>query len=300
MQVPFYPLELVQRPIRGEIDRAIAQVLDRGQFVLGEQVDHFEKEFADFLGVKHCITVGNGLDALTIALKASGIGVGDEVIVPSHTCQATWLAVVRSGAKPVGSEVRDFLMDPTRLEPLITKKTKAIMPVHLYGYPCPMVEIREVADRSGLTIIEDFAQAQGAIYNGRQVGSLGEVNGTSFYPTKNLGALGDGGAVTTNSDEIAAFARSYRNYGSEQKDIHNQLGINSRLDHMQAAVLRVKLKYLATWNEQRRRLAEVYFSGLQGVSGVVLPPKPSLISKPVFHQFVIQTPSRDGLRDFLS
>ncbi|MFM8849959.1 MAG: DegT/DnrJ/EryC1/StrS family aminotransferase [Cytophagales bacterium] len=300
MQVPFYPLELVQRPIRGEIDRAIARVLDEGNFVLGEQVKLFEKEFADFVGVKHCITVGNGLDALTIALKAKGIGLGDEVLVPSHTCQATWLSVVRTGAKPVGVEVNGFLIDPTKIESFITKRSKAIMPVHLYGYPCHMGEIQAVADRYGLTIIEDFAQAQGACWNGKQVGSLGDVNGTSFYPTKNLGALGDGGAITTNVDEVAAFARSYRNYGSLEKDIHVKLGMNSRLDEVQAAVLRVKLKYLTAWNEHRTKLAELYFSDLQSIGEVVLPPIPTFLSKPVFHQFVVQTKERDSLRDFLS
>lgn len=299
MQVPFYPLQVIQQPMRDEIDHAIAGVLDRGQFILGEEVEQFEEEFAAFVGVKHCVAVGNGLDALTIALRAVGVGSGDEVLVPSHTCQATWLSVVRVGAKPVAVEVRDFLLDPACIERSITKKTKAVMPVHLYGYPCRMDDIKELANRYQIAIVEDFAQAQGAVWNGQIVGSIGTVNGTSFYPTKNLGALGDGGAMTTNSDELAEYARSYRNYGSVNKNIHTQMGVNSRLDEIQAAVLRVKLKYLTNQNATRSKLAELYFTNLAHIEGMLLPPKPTVQSTPVFHQFVIQTALRNRLRDYL-
>ncbi len=300
MQVPFFPLETILRPIRVELDQAISGVLDEGQFIMGEQVALFEMEFAKFVGAKYCVAVGSGLDALTISLKALGIGEGDEVLVPSHTCQATWLSVLRAGARPVGVSVNGFLIDHQHLEQSISGRTKAIMPVHLYGYPCEMDAVCSVASRYHLFVVEDFAQAHGATYKGRMAGSMGDAGGTSFYPTKNLGALGDGGAITTNSERVAAFARSYRNYGSVQKDVHLQVGVNSRLDTLQAAVLRVNLKHVAHRNKQRREIADVYFSRLSTTGDLVLPPRPMSPCEPVFHQFVIQTEWRNQLHDYLS
>lgn len=300
MQVPFYSLTRSHKAIRDALDAAIASVVNQGQFVLGYEVEQFEQEFAHFIGTKYCIGVGSGLDALTISLRALGIGDGDEVLLPSHTCHATWLAVLMVGAKPVPVEVAHFLIDERKLKKVITSKTKAIMPVHLYGYPCPMDGIMKLASEYGLSVVEDFAQAQGAMWNGKRAGSFGRANGTSLYPTKNLGALGDGGALTTDSEEIANFARAHRNYGSAEKNIHTQLGINSRLDEIQAAILRIKLRHLSQWNQERITTAKRYFEGLGQVKEILLPPMPTKMSLPVFHQFVIQTNKREKLMKYLA
>lgn len=278
------------------------QIVAQGKFVLGEHVERFEKEYAAFQKVKHCVSVGNGHDALWIALKAYGIGKGDEVLVPSHTCQATWLAVVNTGARPVPVEVdpNNYLIDPERIEASLTAKTKAIVPVHLYGHPCAMDEILAIARKNGLRVIEDNAQAHGAVYKNKLTGSWGDCNATSFYPTKNLGALGDGGAILTNNKKMADLASAIRNYGALKKDIHLVQGINSRLDELQAALLSIKLKKLKKWNDQRVQNAKIYFQLLKNVEDLQLPPQVSSSAKPVFHQFVIRTKRRNELRKFLA
>ncbi len=296
--IPFFSMARQHQKINRELGEAFAKIVKNGWFILGEQGVLFEKEFAQYQKTKYCIAVGNGHDALFISLKALGIGLGDEVIVPSHTCQATWLAVINTGAKlvPVEVESSTFNIDPGRIENSITKKTKAIVPVHLYGHPCTMDKIMTLAKRFNLYVVEDNAQAQGAFYKSRMTGSWGHCNATSFYPTKILGALGDGGAIMTSDRKIAEFAMAFRNYGSEKKDVHALLGINSRLDEVQASVLRIKLKRLSIWNENRRKNANLYFEHLKNVGDIQVPPSGNMNEKPVFHQFVIQTKSRDKLK----
>ena len=273
-----------------------------GRFILDQEVKCFEEEFAAYQKMKYCIGVGNGHDAILISLKALGIGRGDEVIVPSHTCHATWLAVVNAGAKPVPVEVElsTYNINPLLIENSITKKTKAIVPVHLYGHPCSMDQIMAIAKKSNLFVVEDNAQAHAALYKNKMTGSWGYCNATSFYPTKNLGALGDGGAIVTNDKKLFQFARTYGNYGSEEKDDQSMLGVNSRLDELQASVLRIKLKRLNKWNQERRKSATIYFDSLKNVGDIHLPPEENKMTKPVYHQFVIQTKYRDKLKKYLS
>lgn len=299
IQVPFLDLRATYFELQDEIDIAVKQVMSSGAFILGKEVDLFEQEFASYLGIKHCIGVGNGLDALHIALRALEIGPGDEVLVPSNTYIATWLAVSYAGAKPIPVEPdpRTYNMDPQKVEAAITPKTKAIMPVHLYGQAADMDPILEIARRKGLFVIEDAAQAQGARYKGVRVGGLGDIAGWSFYPGKNLGAFGDGGAITTNNDELADRVRVLRNYGSRVKYYNEALGFNSRLDSMQAAVLRVKLRKLDEWNERRNRVAARYLEAFNA-SNLVLPFVPEW-ADPVFHLFVVRTKKREEMMDFL-
>lgn len=298
-QVPFLDLRATYFELQDEIDAAVKQVMSSGAFILGKEVDLFEQEFASFLGVKHCIGVGNGLDALHLALRALEIGPGDEVLVPSNTYIATWLAVSYAGATPVPIEpdARTYNMSPELMEAAITPRTKAIMPVHLYGQAADMDPILEIARRHKLYVVEDAAQAQGARYKGVRVGGLGDVAGWSFYPGKNLGAFGDGGAITTNSDEIADRVRVLRNYGSRVKYYNESLGFNTRLDSMQAAVLRIKLRKLDEWNGRRSAVAARYLDALKD-TGLVLPHVPSW-ADPVFHLFVVRTERRDEFMDFL-
>ncbi|MDB5274337.1 MAG: DegT/DnrJ/EryC1/StrS family aminotransferase [Chitinophagaceae bacterium] len=250
-EIPFYSLAYQNEQIRKEVHEALNNVFDSDWYVLGEKVERFEQEYANYLGVKHCIGVGNGLDALKISLHALGIGPGDEVIVPANTYVATVLAVTAVGALPVLVEpdVLTCNIDPKRIEEKITSKTKAIIPVHLYGLPCEMDAIVAIAAKHKLFIVEDNAQASGGEYKGKKTGSIGHLNAHSFYPTKNLGALGDGGAVTTNDDELARQARLLRNYGSSVKYHNEIIGYNSRLDEIQAAVLSIKLRFLDRWIE---------------------------------------------------
>lgn len=271
------------------------------QYILGEEVCAFENEFAAYVQAGRAIGVGNGYDALVVALKAAGIGARDEVIVPANTFIATVNAVVQVGAIPVLAEPYRYTYNLTASEAavLVTPRTKAIIPVHLYGQACEMAGFLELSAKHNLTIIEDFAQAHGASYQGRPVGSFGRINATSFYPTKNLGALGDGGAVVTSDPAIAAYACMYHNYGQQQK-YHNQIvGINSRLDTVQAAALRVKLQHLDALNSERQRLAQVYLTRLQGIDDLVLP-----VTAPdcthVYHIFNIRTKQRDALQQYLS
>lgn len=297
--IAFLDLRSINLNHRAELEEAFARVLDSGRFVMGDELAAFESEFAAYCGTGHCIGVGNGLDALHLILRGYEIGPGDEVIVPSNTYIATWLAVSYAGATPVPVEPdeRTYNLDPACIEAAITPHTKAIMVVHLYGQPADMDPINEIATRHGLKVIEDAAQAHGALYKGRRTGSLGTAAGFSFYPGKNLGALGDGGAVTTNDDTLADRIRVLRNYGSQVK-YHNEVkGYNSRLDELQAAFLREKLKALDNENAHRARMAAIY-SELLASAGVVLPVVPDWAG-PAWHLYVIRCPGRDMLQRHL-
>jgi dTDP-4-amino-4,6-dideoxygalactose transaminase len=299
VQIPFLDLRAPYLELQNEIDDNIGHVLGSGSFVLGKAVDAFEQDFAQYIGVKHCIGVGSGLDALHLSLRALGAGPGDEVLVPSNTYIATWLAISEVGATPVPIEPDSitYNMDPGLVEAKITPRTKGIMPVHLYGQPADMDPLLEIARRHGLWVLEDAAQAHGARYKGVHVGGLGDVAGWSFYPGKNLGAFGDGGAITTNNDHLADQIRVLRNYGSRIKYFNEMKGFNSRLDSLQAAVLQVKLKYLDEWNARRRAIADLYTSSLRG-TGLKLPGWPSW-AEHVFHLFVVRCQNRDDLQNYL-
>ncbi|MGE0372456.1 MAG: DegT/DnrJ/EryC1/StrS family aminotransferase [Gammaproteobacteria bacterium] len=298
--IPFLDLKAPHAELRDELRAAVERVLDSGRYVLGGEVEGFEREFAGYCGAAHCIGVGNGLDALHLILRAYGIGEGDEVIVPSNTYIATWLAVSHAGAVPVPVEPdeRTYNIDPARIEAQITARTRAIIAVHLYGQPADMDAINAVAGKHRLKVIEDAAQAHGARYKGRRAGSLGDAAGFSFYPGKNLGAIGDGGAVTTNDAGLAERIRMLRNYGSVRKYHHEATGFNSRLDELQAAILRVKLKRLDEWNDRRRRLAAAYLKELDG-SLPGLPWGPDW-AEPVWHLFVVRVARRAALQASLS
>lgn len=298
-KVPFLDLRALHQPIRAELDAAYARVMDSGWFITGPELEAFEQEFAAYSKVKHCIGVANGLDALHLILRAYNIGPGDEVIVPANTFIATWLAVTQVGARPVPVEpdASTYNINPELVEAKITPRTKAIMAVHLYGQMADMQTLRAIADAHGLKLIEDAAQAHGATAYGQTAGGVGDAAGFSFYPGKNLGALGDGGAVTTNDDALAATVRELRNYGSTVKYRHDLAGYNSRLDEMQAAFLRVKLKYLEQGNEQRRKQASLYTKAL-AATNLILPFVPEW-SKPVWHLYVVRTEHREALQKWL-
>lgn len=295
-RVPFLDLRAPHRELREELAAAYERVMERGWFINGPEVEAFEAEFAAYCGARHCIGVGNGLDALHLVLRAAGIREGDEVIVPANTFIATFLAVTYTGAVPVPVEPDPDThnLDPARIEAAVTPRTRAVVPVHLYGQPADMDAVREVADRHGLLLVEDAAQAHGAECRGRRAGGLGDAAGFSFYPGKNLGAAGDAGAVTTSDDRLAERIRTLRNYGSSTKYVHEMQGFNSRLDELQAALLRVKLRHLDAWNARRARVAAAYLEGLAG-SGVVLPHVPEWCT-PSWHLFVVRSEDRDGLQ----
>lgn len=298
--IKFLDLHKVNEQYRPAIDDAIRNVLDSGWYLQGPQTKKFEEKFASFCGVKHCIGVGNGLDALVLILKALNIGAGDEVIVPGNTFIASALAVSACGASPVFVEpIADtFIIDPALIEAQITNKTKAIMPVHLYGLACDMEAIMAIADKHNIYVVEDCAQAHGAEVNGKRVGSFGIANGFSFYPGKNLGALGDAGAVVTNDDELALKIRAIANYGSHKKYEHIFKGTNSRLDDIQSAVLSVKLDGLERDNDARRKVAAYYSSHIKNPM-IELPTAPSDPKGHVWHLFVLRTKERDRLQKHL-
>ena len=284
---------------RDDINSAIQRVLDSGWYVLGEEVTRFEKEFAQFNTVSHAMGVGSGTEALHIALRALDIGQGDEVITTAHTAVATASAIDLAGAKPIFVDIEPdfFTIDPNLIEKAITKRTKAIIPVHIYGQPSDMDAIMEIANKNNLKVIEDCAQAHGANYKGSRVGSIGDVGCFSFYPTKNLGAIGDGGALVTNDDQLAEKIKLLREYGWEERYISSKEGWNSRLDELQAAILHVKLKHLDEDNARRNKHAIIYFDLLK-----FLPldlPKTRLKCSHVFHLFVLETKQRDGLKEYL-
>ena len=284
---------------RDEINSAVQRVLESGWYVLGEEVVRFEKEFAKFNNVHHAIGVGSGTEAINIALRALNIGQGDEVITTAHTAVATASAIYLAGAKPIFVDIEPdfFTIDPDLVESAITLKTKAIIPVHIYGQSCNMDAIMEIANKNNLKVIEDCAQAHGAEYNGKRLGSIGDVGCFSFYPTKNLGAIGDGGALVTNNNKLAEKIRLLREYGWKERYISSEEGLNSRLDELQAAILNIKLNYLDEDNYKRNKLAKIYFDSLK-----VLPlelPKTRSNSSHVFHLFVIRSEQRNKLKDFL-
>ena len=300
MKIPFLDLKMAYLELKDELDAAYQRTMTSGWYVLGKEVDSFENEFASFCQCKYCMGVANGLDALHLILRACSIGPGDEVIVPSNTYIATWLAVSYSGAVPVPVEpdMRTYNIDPDKIEASITKNTKAIIAVHLYGQTADMEKINNIAKKYKLKVIEDAAQSQGAIYKGRRSGTLSDAGAFSFYPGKNLGAFGDAGAVVTNDQSLARKIKSLRNYGSEKKYYNETKGFNSRLDEIQAAFLREKLKVLDEWNKRREAVADVYFQELQDVKKLILPHVPAW-SRPVWHQFVIRTRHRDLLQETL-
>jgi dTDP-4-amino-4,6-dideoxygalactose transaminase len=300
MNIPFLDLGAAYRELKADIDAAVQRVLDSGWYILGPEVDAFEAEWADYCDVKHAVGLANGLDALIIALRALDIGPGDEVIVPSNTYIATWLAVSAVGAMPVPVEPdpATYNIDPQRIAAAVTVRTKALLPVHLYGQPADMDPILDLARAHGLAVIEDAAQAHGARHKGKRIGGHGDIVCWSFYPGKNLGALGDGGAITTNRDDLADKVRVLRNYGSRVKYVNEVQGVNSRLDPVQAAVMRVKLRHLDDWTERRRRIAEAYAKGLAN-SGLILPHVPDW-ADPVWHLFVVRTADRAGLQQHLA
>jgi dTDP-4-amino-4,6-dideoxygalactose transaminase len=299
--IPFLDLKASYLELKQELDEAYFRVVESGWYILGPEVEAFEGEFAEYCNVKHCISIGNGLEALHLILRSMGIGPGDEIIVPSNTFIATWLAVSYSGAIPVPVEPdeRTFNIDVNKIVPAITERTKAIIPVHLYGQPADMDPINEIAKNYKLKVIEDAAQAHGATYKGKRVGGISDAAGFSFYPGKNLGAFGDAGAVTTNDSDLAARVRVLRNYGSRIKYLNEIKGFNSRLDPLQAAFLRVKIKHLDDWNNRRRRIAAKYLEAITGGSAMTLPLVPSW-AEPVWHLFVILTPQRDLLQKHLA
>lgn len=309
MRVPILELKPTYLELKDEFDEAYHRVMDSGWYLMGREVEAFEEEYAAYVGTKYCVAVGNGLDAIRLALEAYGIGPGDEVIVPAHTFIATWLAVSQAGATPIEVDVRldTANLDPSLLARVLTARTKAIIPVHLYGQPADMDPINDFAKTHNLIVIEDSAQAHGARYKGRACGTLGHAAAFSFYPGKNLGAFSDGGAINTNDVEVARKARMLRNYGSEKRYYHDVPGINSRLDELQAAFLRVKLRKLDEWNARRTTIAEQYLEGLSYLSSQLfsisefqlLPAVPEWAS-PVWHLFVIRHPQRDALQKHLA
>jgi dTDP-4-amino-4,6-dideoxygalactose transaminase len=301
MNVPYLDVRAAYLELQAELDAAYHRVMDSGWYILGEEVEAFEAEFAAYCGVKHCIGVGNGLEALQLILRAMDIGPGDEVIVPANTYIATWLAVSYVGAVPVPVEPdpESYNLDPVRIEAAVTARTRAILPVHLYGQPAAMERINAIARRHGLRVIEDAAQAQGARYQGVRTGALGDAAGFSFYPGKNLGAYGDAGCVTTNDDEVAGRVRLLRNYGSRTKYFNEVKGHNSRLDPLQAAFLRVRLPHLDEWNGRRAAIAARYRDELDGLPGLLLP-HVAAGAEPVWHIFPVLSERRDALQQALA
>ncbi|MBQ9200154.1 MAG: DegT/DnrJ/EryC1/StrS family aminotransferase [Lachnospiraceae bacterium] len=300
MNIPFASVEVMHKEIEEEMLAAFKRVYDNNWFIQGKEVSEFEKEFAAYCGASYCVGCGNGLDALYLILRAYGIGAGDEVIVPSNTYIATALAVSYTGAKPVFVEpcLDSFNINPSLIEAAITPNTKAIMAVHLYGQPADMDEIKELAKKYNLKVIEDSAQAHGAIYKNNHTGSLGDAAGFSFYPGKNLGALGDGGAIVTNDKELADKCRALGNYGSDYKYHHIYKGNNSRLDEVQAALLRVKLKKLDAWNKRRNEIANRFINEIDN-DEIVLPVTLSERTH-VYHIFGIRCERRGELERYLS
>jgi dTDP-4-amino-4,6-dideoxygalactose transaminase len=299
--VSYLDLKKPYEELKSELDEAYQRVMNSGWYILGEEVETFEKTYAAYCQVHYCIGVGNGLDALRLILKAYEIGAGDEVIVPSNTYIATWLAISQAGAVPVPVEpdLVTYNINPILIGRAITARTRAIMPVHLYGLPADMDRINQAANEHGLKVIEDAAQSHGALYQGKMAGGLGDAAGTSFYPGKNLGALGDGGAILTNDNLLADRLRVLRNYGSRVKYVNEVQGENSRLDPLQAAFLTVKLSFLKEWNERRNRISRCYLEGLSQCKDLILPAVPEGYNAS-WHVFTIRHPRRDDLQKYLS
>ncbi len=299
-QIPFFTFRHMHPPLRNEMTKAFQDFYDSGWYVLGEGLKKFEKSYSQYSGVRHTITVADGLDALVLALQALDIGPGDDVIVPSHTYIATWLAVSQIGANlvPVESDERTFNLKASAIAPAITANTKCIMPVNLYGQACELEDIMSLANRHGIYVVEDNAQSQGATYRTQKTGSFGHANGVSFYPGKNLGALGEAGAVTTNDDNIAKKLTALRNYGSHKKYHNLYLGRNGRMDELQARLLDIKLLHLDDWNQQRQQIAKQYDSALSSSIKIKTPKiDPEAVS--VYHQYIVLSEERDALQEHL-
>lgn len=293
--IPFLDLGAAYRELKPTLDAAVARVMGSGTYILGEEVDRFEQSFARYVEADHCVGCGNGLDALALALQAMDIGPGDEVVVPSYTFIATWLAVSRLGAIPVPAEpaVGSFNIDAASVERVLSPRTRAVIAVHLYGHPAPIEDLLTLTRARGLRLVEDAAQAHGARWNGRRIGSFGDATTWSFYPAKNLGAMGDGGAVTTDDPAVARRLRTLRNYGSQVKYYNDEKGVNSRLDPLQAAILDAKLPSLDDWNARRCRIAARYDRELRGLP--LMLPQSSPFAEPVWHLYVVRSPRRDAL-----
>ena len=298
-KIPFLNFQPMHEQIRSEMHQAFSDVYDSYWYIMGEKLQTFEASYAKYNQTKYCVGVSNGLDALILALQALSIGKGDEVIVPSNTYIASVIAITTVGATPVFVEPRmdTYNINPELIEQKITKRTKAIMPVHLYGQACEMDYIMKLAEAYDLSVVEDNAQAHGSSYNGKLTGSFGHANGVSFYPGKNLGALGDAGAVTTNKEEIAEKIKALRNYGSHKKYHNDYVGLNRRLDELQAALLSVKLQYLNDWTQERKEIAKTYNESLVG-SNLILPQLASNADH-VFHLYVVRTNKREELQEHL-
>ena len=301
MKVPILDLKPAYEELRVELDAAYHRVMESGWLLLGKELEAFENEYAASVGVRHCVGVANGLEAMQLVLMALGVKAGDEVIVPSHGYIATWLAVTHVGATPVPceSDPQTYNIDPERIAALITPRTKVILPIHLYGQTADMPAINAVAAQHGIFVLEDAAQSHGARCRGIEAGGLGHAAGVSFYPSKNLGAMADAGAVTTNDDALADKLRHLRNYGSKVRYQNEYLGLNSRLSELQAAFLRAKLPKLAEWNRRRSTLAARYLEQLDGVGDLVLPSVPGW-AEPVWHLFVVRTNRRESLQKHLT
>ncbi len=300
MKIPFLNFEPIHKPIKNEMLEAFSSVYDNNWFILGKEIQEFESAYANFNNTKFAVGVSNGLDALYLSLMSLGIGKGDEVIMPSNTFIATALAASYTGASPVFVEpnAQTYLLDPSLISKAITSNTKAIIPVHLYGQACEMDEIMKIANHHGLKVVEDNAQAHGASFNGNLTGSFGAINATSFYPGKNLGALGDAGAITTNDQGLAEKVLMLRNYGSKEKYKHEFIGHNMRLDELQAAFLNVKLKFIDKWTAQRQEIAAWYNEELDNIPSLILP-EIAANSTHVYHLYVVRTKKRDLLQQFL-
>lgn len=298
--IKFLDLKATYDELKEDLDKAYHRVMNSGWYLLGNELESFENAFANYCTTKYSVGLGNGLEALELLLRAYDVGMDHEVIVPSNTYIATWLAVSYVGAKivPIEPDERTYNIDPNLIEEKITSKTKAIIPVHLYGQPCDMDEIMKIANKHNLVVIEDAAQAHGALYKGKKVGSLGHAAAFSFYPGKNLGAFGDAGAITTNDQLIAEKVKILRNYGSQKKYYNEVKGVNSRLDELQAAFLKVKLEKLDEWNDRRRIIAKLYTDRLASVGSIRLPYAPDYVN-PVWHVFAIVTKKRKELQEKL-
>lgn len=299
-KIPLVDLKVQYKSIKEDIDRAIGTVVDKTDFIMGEEVKIFEDQFAKYIGVKHAVGLSSGTDALHLALLAIGIKEGDEIILPSHTFTATAEVICWIGAKPVFIDIDPdtFNIDISKIKINITKRTKAIIPVHLYGRPAVMDQIMAIAGRYRLSVVEDCAQAHGAIYNGEKVGTIGDIGCFSFYPGKNLGAYGDAGAITTNNDQFAQKVKLLRNHGRKEKYAHLVVGYGNRLDTIQASVLSAKLRHLSKWNRKRQGIAAFYSAELSGVKGLTVPLEEKGITS-VYHLYVIRAKNRDRLREYL-
>lgn len=301
MKVPYLDLKRINLKYESHFNEAIKNVMESGWYILGSQVNQFEQEYASFSNVEHCVGVANGLDALIVSLKALNIGIGDEVIVPSNTYIASWLAVSYVGATPIPVEPRmsTYNINPELIEEKITSRTKAIMPVNLYGQAAELDEIVTIAKKNNLFVIEDNAQSQGAFYKGKITGSWGDINATSFYPGKNLGAIGDAGAITTNNEALDKVCRTFRNYGSQKKYFNEIKGVNSRLDELQAALMLPKLRDLSFCSHRRQEIANIYLKELAGIEGLALPQLAEGADS-VYHIFLVRTRRRDELAAYLN